>query len=57
MASKKTEPVKKEEPKEVKLPKIEELFTMKFEGPEGEILMVRKAFRPIGKLEVYQPEL
>lgn len=31
---------------------IEELYKMKFSGPNGEILKVRKAFRPIGKLEI-----
>ena len=40
---------------ETKLPKAEDLFSMKFEGPDGEILMVRKAFRPVGKLEFYTP--
>ena len=34
---------------------IEELFKMKFVGPKGEILMIRRAFRPLGKLETYSP--
>lgn len=34
---------------------IEELFNMKFIGPKGKILKVRRAFRPLGKLELYTP--
>jgi hypothetical protein len=54
MAAKKTE-----EKKEAKLPKIEELYGMKFEGSNGEILMVRKAYggKPRGRLEIYTPSL
>lgn len=56
MAAKKTET--KEEEKKVQLPKIEDLYTMQFEGPDGQILMVRKAYggKPRGRLEIYQPE-
>ncbi len=56
MATKK-ETEKKEE--KAKLPKIEELYQMKFEGPKGEILMVRKAYggKPKGRLEIYAPNL
>ena len=31
---------------------IDELYNMKFIGKNGEILKVRRAFRPIGKLEI-----
>lgn len=62
MATKKAET--KEETKEVKktapkLPKLEELYTMKFAGPNGEILMIRKAYggKPRGRLEIYAPDL
>lgn len=36
---------------------LESLFQMRFRDPNtGTILKVRKAFRPVGKLEFYQPE-
>ena len=40
---------------EKKLPKVEDLYGMKFEAQDGSIVMVRKAFKPRGKLEFYQP--
>ena len=40
---------------EPKLPKVEDLYGMKFEAQDGSIVMVRKAFKPRGKLEFYQP--
>ena len=53
--AKKTE--QKEEPKQEKLPKIEELYTMKFVDDKGNVLMVRKAYggKPRGRLEFYTP--
>ena len=37
---------------------LNELWTMKFRDPlTGEICMVRKAFKPRGKLEFYHPEM
>ena len=55
MAAKKTEP---KEEKKAELPKIEDLYKMRFEGPDGQILMVRKAYggKPRGRLEIYVPE-
>ena len=57
MATKKTEA--KEEPKNAALPKLDELWKMQFEGPDGQILMVRKAYggKPRGRLEIYAPNL
>ena len=51
--AKKSEEIKKEE----KLPKIEELYKMKFTDDYGNVLMVRKAFGgiPRGRLEIYCP--
>lgn len=37
---------------------LDELWKMKFVDPKtGEISMVRKAFKPRGKLELYNPDL
>ena len=36
---------------------LESLWSMKFRDPmSGQICMVRKAFKPRGKLELYSPE-
>lgn len=36
---------------------LNDLWTMQFRDPvSGEITMVRKAFKPRGKLELYHPE-
>lgn len=51
MATKKTE--KKEEP--AQLPMLEDLWKMKFQLEDGTVVMVRKAYSPRGKLEIYQP--
>ena len=39
------------------VPDLNELFSMRFRDPvSGEIVMVRHAFKPRGKLEFYCPE-
>lgn len=60
MAKRKTE----QEPAAVEQPavntevfELSELWEMKFRDPNsGSIVMVRRAFKPRGKLEFYQPE-
>ena len=56
MASKKNE-VKKEEgiTEPSKVYDLDALWEMKFRDHNGTICMVRKAFKPRGKLEFYQP--
>ena len=55
MATKKTETKEEKKPE---LPKIEELYKMKFVDDNGTILMIRKAYGgvPRGRLEIYAPE-
>lgn len=49
---KKTE---EEEVKEEKKYKVEDLYKLEFVAEDGTILMVRRAYRPRGKLEFYAP--
>ena len=51
MAAKKTEE-KKEEPK---IYNLEDLYKMQFQDQHGNLVMVRRAYKPRGKLEFYQP--
>lgn len=46
---------KTEDKQEEKVYEIEDLWKMKFRDSEGTITMVRRAFKPRGKLEFYQP--
>jgi len=59
MASKKNEEIKKNEESKADTSVVydlESLWEMKFRDPKtGATCMVRKAFKPRGKLEFYQP--
>ena len=57
--AKKTEVIKENDVKENAAAPIEleELWKMQFHDPaSGAVVMIRKAFKPRGKLEFYQPE-
>lgn len=55
---KKTEVIeepKAEAPVNQEIYELEELYKMKFKDVNGATVMVRKAYKPRGKLEFYQP--
>ena len=52
---KKTEEQQEEKKPEEKIYTFEELFSMKFVDGYGNVVMIRKAYKPRGKLEFYQP--
>ena len=59
MATKKktetAEPEVKEEVRNTEIFDLEELYKMKFRDHNGKIVMIRKAYKPRGKLEFYAP--